>query len=274
MSKYRHELELSLEAVREAAELLRAESRRPDGPRGSGMKAPVDEEIEALLCDRLSAAFPEDHIVSEESGGRKGTNNRAFHIDPHDGTRDFLQGRRETSISLALLEDGIFRMAIVYAPLSVPLLGGSEMLVSWCEGGELLHDGQPVQAPTPKRELDEDSLVLISTRVRGESLAANQRAMAPARLEACASIATRMALVAIGVADVAMTLNHRIQTWDLAGGQALVQAAGGEVVDPDQQPHSWSGRDIELSPRLGYFGARDLALAQNTASRMLPLLKY
>ena len=44
----RQELDVVIAAVREAAPLLVAEAARPEGPRGSGMKAPVDEEIGVL----------------------------------------------------------------------------------------------------------------------------------------------------------------------------------------------------------------------------------
>jgi fructose-1,6-bisphosphatase/inositol monophosphatase family enzyme len=264
------ECDVAREAALAAGELLRAEAVRAGGPRGADMKAPVDEEIGALLCERLHAVFPEDAIICEEGGGVSGHSGRAFVIDPHDGTRDFLRGRRETSISIGLVDNGRLIMGLVYAPMQVPLFDGGSLLVTWHEGGELLCNGETVSPEAASGELTEESLVLMSTRVQGERLVQNQEALAPAKLVHCASIATRLALVAIGKADAAMTINHTLQPWDFAGGQALVQAAGGLLVGAEGDSIAWTG--IAPAETNGYYGARSASLAPVVAGRMKPLL--
>ncbi len=96
--------------------MLLAEAARKGGPRGSGQKAQVDDEIDALLSEQLKRAFPEDTVLSEEGGLRAGKSNRFFWVDPHDGTRDFLLGRRETSISIALFVKDRPVLGVVHAP--------------------------------------------------------------------------------------------------------------------------------------------------------------
>lgn len=264
-------LEVVLSAVRDAGELLRAEVARPGGPRGAGEKAPVDAEIGALLTARLLAVYPNDHIICEEGGGHVGTSERAFHIDPNDGTRDFLNGRRENAISVGLVASGRLVLGVVYAPVAVPLTGGKELLVSWALGQPLCYNGEPVAQPSARpTTLTKESLVLISTRIQGERLEANRSALSPARVEHCASIATRCALVAIGLADAALTINHTLSSWDFAAGQALLQAAGGDIVGPDGQPIPWEG--MTPAPVMGYFGARQRELAANVSAQMAPLL--
>lgn len=116
-------LKFVIEAVKEAGLLLISEANRPGGPRGSGGKAPVDEEIGALLTQRIGSQYPDATIVCEEGGSQAGAGKRAFFIDPNDGTRDFLQGYRENSIAVGMVEGGKHRVSVVYAPFATELTG-------------------------------------------------------------------------------------------------------------------------------------------------------
>ncbi len=254
--------------------MLKAEAARPGGPRGAGMKAPIDEEIEAFLMDRLAVHFPDDAVVSEESGGRPGTSGRAFVIDPHDGTRDFLQGRRETSISIALATQGRLELGLVYAPFASERTGPKGMLVSWATGEPVRHNGQAL-APRPSAQassgFEPGDVVLASTRLKGERLEDNRRRLSPAQVVPCASIATRFALVALGKAQAGFTFNNPLSDWDFAGGQALLEAMGAALVGPDGQRVSWSGTGSKPAKLNGYFAARDEALAKQLAARFADL---
>ncbi len=262
-----NEHEIVLEAVREAGALLRAEAERKGGPRGQGTKAPVDEEIEALLIARLSAAFPDDAIIAEETGGRPGRSGRAFVVDPHDGTQDFLQGRRETSVSVAQVEGGVFLQAAVFAPCATDLTGDSGIMVSWTQGEGIRVDGSLIEPAACPGVLTRQSVALISANVRASSFALNEGFLAPASVLRCASVATRFALVAAGRADAALTVNNPLADWDFAGGQALLKAVGGDVVGPGGAPVRWEG--VRSSPQWlqGYFAARSVGLAADVAAR-------
>lgn len=271
MSLYARELEVLSEAVREAGDLLVAETRRPGGPRGHKDKAPIDLEIESLLLQRIAEHWPQDHVVSEETGGRMGSSQRAFIIDPHDGTSAFLSGRRESSISLALVDDTALVLGIIYAPLPGPLTGSEGLFVSWAQGGVLQRNGEPVE-PVPGEALGAESVALVSARIGGETLARNAELLQPARLEPCASIATRLALVAVGEADVGYTVRNRLHGWDFAAGQALLQAVGGDVVGPGGRAIRWRTRESDGASLRAYIGARSTRLATHVARRLDVLL--
>lgn len=260
------ELEVVRSAMQEAGQLLQKEAEREGGPRGSGTKAEIDAEIGALLCERIHAAFPQDTIVCEEGGGFVGSSDRAFHVDPHDGTRDFLQGRRETSISVGLVQDGMLLMGVVFAPISVPLLDDRSVLVSWGQGQPICLNGQPISVPPAPKTLSEDSLILISTRIQNEAYSAICEALAPARVVHCGSIATRLALTAIGVADAGFSRGYTLQGWDFAGGQALLQAAGGTLVTAKGDVLEW--QNAHPFEATGYFGARSIPFAAQIAERV------
>jgi fructose-1,6-bisphosphatase/inositol monophosphatase family enzyme len=264
-------------ALEEAGELLRSEARREGGPRGHGHRADVDAEIEDLLVARLAAAAPDAGFVCEEKPERQaGAGRRAFVIDPHDGTSSFLRGRRETSLSVGLVEDGRLALGAVYAPcLSLldaddPLravTGGEALLVTWAEGAPLHVNGAPCAPAPPPDALAAGSRVLVSRKSKPARLAAHERVLEPARLVQCASIATRLALVAVGRADATLTWSNPRAAWDLAGGQALVRAAGGEVVALDGAEIAWRGILTEHPIPGACFAARSLVLARHVAAR-------
>jgi fructose-1,6-bisphosphatase/inositol monophosphatase family enzyme len=268
-------------AIREAGAQLRAEAERPGGPRGHGGHAPVDEAIGADICQRLEAAFPFDGIHCEEGGPRdKATRSgRAFVIDPHDGTHEFLKGRRETSVSIALVDGGRLVLGAILLPCRAAVQGtdaalagligpGDDLLVTWAEGEPLTRDEIPVTRSPAPAALAAGHVVLVSASVRPAVLDANRRAFAPARVLQCASIATRLALVAIGVADVGLTVRNPLADWDFAGGQALLLGAGGDVVDEQGEPIAWHGVEVVGGGRQAYVGARSCTLASGVAGRL------
>jgi fructose-1,6-bisphosphatase/inositol monophosphatase family enzyme len=266
---YGRELAVALDLVAEAGALLVEESRR-GAPRGSSAShLDVDVEIEDLLVAGLLDAFPGDGVLAEEKTDVAGTVRR-WVIDPHDGTRDFSEGARETSISLALEDRGRLVLGVVHAPCAAdvrdpeirPLFGGAPLLCTWTEGGVLRRNGLPVRASAPSDRLHEGSVALVSRRVHGPALAANRRALRPGRVLPCASIATRLALVACGAADVAYTIRHPLAPWDYLGGQALLRGAGGDLLDARARV---VGADPD--PR-AYVGARRVGLAAEVVARL------
>ncbi len=273
---YDGELEVAITAAREAGHLLHAEARRPGGPRGGGSHADVDDEMEALIVQRLHEAFPDDGIVAEEGGSRTGPSGRAWLVDPHDGTSYFLEGRRETSVSIGLVDGCDLVAGVVLMPCLEMLgdhdrlrevTGGKPLEVSWSRDGGLMSNGGPVAEPPAVSGLTENSLVLISASAMGTRLRRNETTVSPARVFSCASIATRLALVATGAADVALTIRNGLAAWDLAAGQALLQGAGGDIVGPEGSVITWEGAACPGECLSGYFGARSLELARDVASR-------
>src|SRR5690242_11762209 len=93
--------------VREAGAMVAAEFSRPDGPRANHAdSAPLDHEIEMVLRSGLTTLLPA-RFVGEESGVQAAdANGYCWVVDPHDGTRAFLEGRRGSAVSVALLHHG------------------------------------------------------------------------------------------------------------------------------------------------------------------------
>ncbi|HYN05392.1 MAG TPA: inositol monophosphatase family protein [Vicinamibacteria bacterium] len=220
-------LDVALLAAREAGDLLRADLHRADGPRGQVDKADADTEAEWLIRRRLLEAFPGWGFLGEETGAVPGTaGNPIWVVDPNDGTRDYLKGRRGSAVSIGLLLGEVPRVGVVFA-FAYPDDEGD--LFAWAEGcGPVTRNGRPV-APALPETLSERDVVLVSSA--GESdPAGNLACVTPARFRAVPSIAHRLALVAAGEAAAAVSL-HWPSAWDYAAGHALLRGAGATLLD-------------------------------------------
>lgn len=273
MKPLQRELDIITKAIHTAGQMLLQEARREDGPRGSGYKMEVDTEIEVFLLETLREAFPEDAVVSEETGGKEGQSGRAFIIDPHDGTFDFLRGRRETSVSIGLVDGDTPVLGAVYAPQPVPQGESKPLLLTWAQGDALRLHGDPLTPPPQSSTLREDHVILVSANLSEANMQLHREILAPAQVVPCSSVATRWSLVAAGFADVGFTILNPLSDWDFAASQALLRAAGGELIGPDGEPVRWKNAASSPARLLGYFGARNLALAREVASRMAPVIE-
>ncbi|HET6308545.1 MAG TPA: inositol monophosphatase family protein, partial [Rhodopila sp.] len=218
--------------VREAGAWLAAEFARPNGPRFSDTDtAPIDHEIELFLRERLTALLPA-RFVGEEAGVLAAEGNPwCWVVDPHDGTRAFLEGRRGSAISVALLRRGTPLLGVVFAPLS-PDRGPD--LIAWAEGSPITRNGVPVATDLSQRGLTESDTVFLNHGA-GQRPVWNGAACAPARFLALPSIAYRLARVAAGDGIATVTLRP-VNAHDVAAGHALVAAAGGVLVTEDGAP--------------------------------------
>ncbi|HSD29669.1 MAG TPA: inositol monophosphatase family protein [Vicinamibacteria bacterium] len=220
-------LEQATLVARRAGELLRADLHRSGGPRGAGDKAEADTEAERLVRGWLLGGFPGWGFLGEETGYAPGhPGEPLWLVDPNDGTRDYLKGRRGSAVSIALLVDGVPRLGVVFA-FAFPDDAGD--LFAWAEGcGPLLRNGRPVQ-PLPARGLGSLDVVLVSSAADSDPTG-NLACVTPARYRAVPSIAHRLALVAAGEAAAAVSLNFP-SAWDYGAGHALLRGAGATLID-------------------------------------------
>ncbi|HVZ09078.1 MAG TPA: inositol monophosphatase family protein [Rhodopila sp.] len=218
--------------VRQAGRMVADEFCRPDGPRSANAdSAPVDEEVELFLRAGLTRLLPA-RFVGEESGVQANVaNGYCWVVDPHDGTRAFLEGRRGSAVSVALLRSGRPVLGVVYAPLS-PDRGPD--LIAWAEGGPILRNGAPIAIDLRARELSPSDVVFLN-HGSWQRPVWNGSACAPARFMPLPSIAYRLARVAAGDGIATVTLRP-VAAHDIAAGHALLAAAGGVLLKEDGTP--------------------------------------
>ena len=165
-------------------------------------------------------------------------------IDPIDGTREFVKGIPEWAVSVGKVEDGRAIAGGVFSPQTQELFLGTIGQGTTLNGAAVTVTQRPLK----------DAVVLASRSemFRGEW---KRFDMGPFRYTGIGSIAYKLALVAGGKADATFTLQPKNE-WDVAGGVALVEAAGGCVVDLQGKPLVFNRRDT-LYPGL-IAGSKDI----------------
>lgn len=220
-------LDAVVASVERAGTMIRAEFHRPGGPRGAGSHAEIDAEVEAVLRRDLLALHPCDWRGEELPRSMTGHPD-LWAVDPQDGTAAFLKGYRGPAISVALLRHGQPVLGVVYAPTAPDDRGD---LIAWAEGRALSRNGQPVSRLSP-RTYDATTVLALNEQA-GDFALPNHARFAPAGLRAIPSIAYRLALAAVGEVDAAISLTNGLDSYDIAGGHALLIGAGGVLVQRD-----------------------------------------
>ncbi|OGA76267.1 MAG: hypothetical protein A3G81_23205 [Betaproteobacteria bacterium RIFCSPLOWO2_12_FULL_65_14] len=227
-------------AVEEEAELLRAEFYRAEGPRGRRGHCEADREIEERLRAKLQAILPCE-FAGEETGMSAGTQpGWTWLVDPHDGTFEFMAGRRGSAVSVALLRGNVPVLGVVCSPMSPDR--GSDT-IAWAEGAPaILRNGKAVHNDLSQRRLAPGEYVWATASAANKPVAWSL-AVAPARYIVMPSIAYRMARIAAGD-GVATVSVHSVNEYDIAAGMALMRGANGTALDVE-------GRDIVLAGNTG-----------------------
>lgn len=206
----------------------------------------ADIEVGRFLAARLLAARPDYGWLSEEDDDdlQRLDRRALFVVDPIDGTREFLAGRKEWTISVAAVRD----RRPVAAFLAAPALGET----AWAADGEgAFADGRRLFASNAT-EFAGARLAGPRTAMRGLA----ERAGVPASaIRFVGSLAYRLALVSLDRAEVAVG-NQGSREWDLAAADLLVHEAGGSLADLAGNRIRYNARDtaqpvvVAAAPRL------------------------
>ncbi len=119
MTKHDDDLSRLREIALEAGALQLAERdqlRAIDYKSATDMVTDLDKRVEALLVARFVEAFPDDGLQAEEGSARAGESGRVWHIDPLDGTTNYVHGHPFFAVSLGRVDAGRVDLAAVYAP--------------------------------------------------------------------------------------------------------------------------------------------------------------
>jgi 3'(2'), 5'-bisphosphate nucleotidase len=196
----------------------------------------ADERAEALILPALAALLPGVAVVAEEAVSAGGlpfgdgpVPSEFLLVDPLDGTREFLGRNGDFTVNVALVRDGAPVAGAVYAPARSRLfLGGTTASVGDVEPGAPL----PALRPLRTRAYPDAGLVAVASKSHLDAdTAAFLERLAPADTRSAGS-SLKLCLVAAGEADVYPRFGPTME-WDIAAGDAVLRAAGGQLLDPD-----------------------------------------
>jgi len=225
-------------AIRRAQEEGRVRTKADGSP-----VTAADEAAEAVICEGLARIAPALPIISEEQAEHQkpAEGGSYFLVDPLDGTREFVAGRDEYTVNIALVTDGAPILGIITAPARNLIWRG---IVG--RGAERLEfSGSKTSAPhhihTRLRPADE-LIVMVSRSHLEARTRAYLDGFPQAKLVQCGS-SVKLCYVAEGGADLYVRLAPT-HDWDIAAGQAILAAAGGRMIAPNGAPPVYGTSDL------------------------------
>ncbi len=227
---------LAILAVRDHSRPVEVRFKEDDSP-----LTEADLAAHRILVSGLRALMPQRPVVSEESGHgdpRHGASS-FWLIDPLDGTKEFLNHSGEFTVNIALIEQGRPVLGIVHAPALDLTYWGQAGGKAWrCRSGQCDEIRVSPMSADPLRIVASKSHLNQATADFIAGLGEHVLVQAGSSLKFCR--------IAEGAADVYPRLAPTSE-WDTAAAQAVLEAAGGHVFQPDGRPLAYGKADI-LNP--------------------------
>ncbi|RPF71333.1 3'(2'),5'-bisphosphate nucleotidase CysQ [Aurantiacibacter spongiae] len=187
----------------------------------------ADLDVDAFLKRELASLLPAAGWLSEETRDSEARLDRglAWLVDPIDGTRDFIRGRKGWAVSVALVSGGRPLLGTLVAPARGEVWSATAGKGAW-------RNGERLRASTRTR--------FSGARVPADSLSKDDRDLT--MVEKPNSIALRIAMVASDEADLVATVRWGFE-WDVAAAALIAREAGARVSDAFGQPLTYNKRD-------------------------------
>lgn len=267
--------------AREAGEAI----MRVYGSADFGVEQKVDDSP-LTLADRAAheiiysglTGLADCEVLSEEGREAPWDNRQTWQrywlVDPLDGTKEFIKRNGEFTVNIALIENGVPVLGVVLAPaLDVLYLASSDLGAYKCDlktfkgdfktldPSSLAKIAQPLQvAALP--EPGASWRVVGSRSHQSEAFQQFMQQLPGADIVSMGS-SLKLCLVAEGAADLYPRLGPTSE-WDTAAAQAVVEAAGGQVI------HAETGQPLRYNQKAGLLNPFFIVCAGRSECWSLP----
>lgn len=206
----------------------------------------ADLAAHKILVEGLSQLTPFP-VLSEESSDEIKEERLKWEeywlIDPLDGTKEFIKKNGEFTVNVALIQHGKPTFGVVYAPaLDILYIGDKE-------GGAFKQEGNKKQekiSVRPKPEKTADFIIVGSRSHQSDEFKAFIQDFPGAEIVSMGS-SLKLCLVAEGKADIYPRLGLTSE-WDTAAAHAIVEAAGGQVLQAEKNKPLQYNKENLLNP--------------------------
>jgi len=219
--------------------------------KGDGTPVTIaDRAAETFIFAKLKEQFPDIPTVGEEAVSSGAIHDLSGHeyfwlVDPLDGTREFAKGSKDFTVNIGLIRNGVPVLGVIYAPAYGEGYSayGPGTAMKWNIETE---KEKAIQVRKPQKA----GLTVIASKSRsGEEL---EKFLAEHKVEKVIhqGSSLKICAVASGKADIYPNAGLTCE-WDTAAGHAILNAAGGDIVDRDTgEPLRYGGRNPQFyNPR-------------------------
>lgn len=207
----------------------------------------ADKLSHSIICKGLAQLGPWP-ILSEEgdapSWAERQQWTRYWLVDPLDGTKEFIKRNGEFTVNIALIEEGRPSLGVVYAPVKkLMYFGGREM------GAYTQHERAAEPTPISVATLPNSRAwkIVGSRSHQSDGLDDFLKQFANYEMVSMGS-SLKICMVADGSADLYPRLGLTSE-WDTAAAQAVVEGAGGTVLNWETKaPLAYNTKESLLNP--------------------------
>ena len=214
----------------------------------------ADLAAHRAILDGLAALAPEIPVLSEESAdevtwAERKTWSRYFLVDPLDGTREFIKHNGEFTVNIALIEDHMPTLGVVYAPAL------DEMYSAWQGGQAWFHASATSDAIALRARARATPLVVAGSRSHADVRLLDALARIGAHELIALGSSLKFCRTARGQTDLYVRYGPTSE-WDTAAGQCVLEQAGGGVSRIDGTALRYNTKESLLNPDFLAFGDR------------------
>jgi len=203
----------------------------------------ADRLANKIIVDRLSAEFPGDGILAEESidTERRLRKRRVWMVDPLDGTTGFIQGNGDFAVQIGLVDNTECVVAVVYQPLTGVMYRAARHGGSWIDRPDF-----PLQRATVSdhRQLAEMRLA-ASRSHRSPRMNRVVTSLGFREEVQRGSVGIKVGLIVEQQCDVYIHLSPRTKQWDTCAPQLVLTEAGGQLTDLFGKPLSYNVPEVQ-----------------------------
>lgn len=193
----------------------------------------ADRKANAVILHGLSQLYPDIPYISEETRQlpyeKRKEWKRLWIIDPLDGTKEFIKRNGEFTVNIALVENGIPVMGVVYVPVQSLTYAGIKGA-----GSFKLVDGKRVTISNPSHYSNKNSITVVASRSHlspetGEFIEKLKAGGKQVEFVSSGS-SIKICMVAEGKADVYPRFAPTME-WDTAAAHAVALYADCKILD-------------------------------------------
>lgn len=185
----------------------------------------------------------EESVASDVSWDKRQSWSEFWLIDPLDGTKEFINKNDEFTVNIALVRGGKAVMGVVYCPALNRCYYATSSTGAFRQDGE----GKPQRLSVSQRPEVGNPWIVVGSRRHGSSaLEEFSTLLGSVELVSMGS-SLKLCMVAEGKAHLYPRLAPTCE-WDTAAAQAVVEAAGGQVLTAGLKPLIYGKKENLLNP--------------------------
>ncbi len=200
----------------------------------------VADKASHVIIEKGLLALPIQYPILSEEGAHQTYDERKYWtsfwcVDPLDGTKEFINRNGEFTVNIALIENGVPVLGVIYSPVLDKMFYGSTQDGAFVE----TENGVEKIAVNNKKEN------LIAVRSKSHAAPEEEELLAKYPVSDATSMGSslKFCLVAEGKADIYYRHGPTME-WDTAAGQAIVQAAGGVVLNAEGKVFTYNKENL------------------------------